>query len=259
MILTIDIGNTQITIGAFENDLLKFVSRLSTDKFRTYDQYTVELKGILDVKGVPCSEISGAIISSVVPKLTTNFKKAIEVLFNTEAITIESDLDLDLDVKMRNICKGQLGGDLVVGAIATIKLFSYPSIVVDIGTATSLLVIDKDGFICGGTISPGPAISVDALTQHCDLIPGIDLRAPQHLISGVSAEALRSGILCGTASMIDGMCSRINEEYNYDFNLIITGGISSLIAPLCKTKYTLAQDLLLDGLRIIYNEKTQNK
>lgn len=253
MVLTIDIGNTQITMGVFRNSDISFVSRLSTDKSKTYDQYAAEIKGIFDINHVDTLQITGAIICSVVPHLTTNLKHVVKSICGIDAITIENDEDIDISVK--NIAKGQLGGDLAVGAFAAISLYSYPSIVVDIGTATSLLVIDDKGTVCGGTISPGPAISLKALTKYCDLIPGIDLKAPENIISGNSAAALRSGILTGTAAMIDGMYKRIVDEFGYEFKLIITGGPSSLIAPLCFQNYTLDENLLLKGLFELFHLK----
>lgn len=255
MILALDIGNTQITMGVFKKDKLLFISRLHTDKLKTPDQYAADIKAIIDINGVDISSVDASILCSVVPHLTIYVSRAIKKLTGLDTVTVESGLDAP--IKTKENLRSQMGGDLAVSAVAAINLYSYPAIVADIGTATTLLVIDNQGCTLGGVIAPGPVISLNALTERSALIPSIDIKAPDKIICEDSVGALQSGIVAATAAMLDGMCLRIEEELGYKCDLIITGGLSHIIAPLCKRDYILDENLLLEGLRILYHEKTK--
>ena len=164
MILALDIGNTNITMGVFDGRDLKFVSRLATDRQRTEDQYAVELRDIVDIYGVSIGEIEGSIISSVVPSLTSGIKRAVKRLTRTEPLCIGPGMKTGLNIKLND--PSTLGADLVAGAVAAIELFDCPCIIFDIGTATTISVLDADASMLGGVIIPGPGIALEALTAR---------------------------------------------------------------------------------------------
>ena len=210
MILALDIGNTNITMGVFDGRNLKFVSRLATDRQRTEDQYAVELRDIVDIYGVSIGEIEGSIISSVVPSLTSGIKRAVKRLTRTEPLCIGPGMKTGLNIKLND--PSTLGADLVAGAVAAIELFDCPCIIFDIGTATTISVLDADASMLGGVIIPGPGIALEALTARSALLSSVSLEAPKHVIGSNTADCMRSGSVYGTASMMDGMCDRIEEE-----------------------------------------------
>ena len=242
MILALDIGNTNITMGVFDGRDLKFVSRLATDRQRTEDQYAVELRDIVDIYGVSIGEIEGSIISSVVPSLTSGIKRA--------------GMKTGLNIKLND--PSTLGADLVAGAVAAIELFDCPCIIFDIGTATTISVLDADASMLGGVIIPGPGIALEALTARSALLSSVSLEAPKHVIGSNTADCMRSGSVYGTASMMDGMCDRIEEELGKKCSIVATGGLGKEIVPHCRRNIVYCDNLLLEGLRLLY-EKNAGK
>lgn len=253
MLLALDVGNTNITIGVYDAEKLLFVSRMATDQSRMEDQYAIELLDILKIYGVSSSAVDGAIVSSVVPKLTSYIKKAIRKIFNIEAIVVSAGLVPELQVKGGTA--DSLGADLIVGCLAAKELYSCPNIVVDMGTATTLFVMDKDAYVLGGCILPGVGVSLDALTSRTAQLPSISLEAPEKVIGKDTVNCMRSGIMYGAASMIDGLCERIEEELGYKCTVIATGGLAESVVKNCRRKDIVFSDtLLLEGLKLIYEK-----
>ena len=257
MLLTIDIGNSNITLGVYEDKTLKFVSRLSTDRTKTGDQYAVELKSILSLHSVPLSELDGSIISSVVPVLGPAFRHAVRLLTGTAPLMVGPGVKTGLNIKIDN--PAQLGADLAVGAVAAISRYPLPCLVLDLGTATKISVIGKDGSFLGGTISSGLAISLDALASRTAQLPQISLEAPDHAIGTNTIDCMKSGLVIGCAAMLDGLIDRIEEELGEPATKIATGGLCHEVVPLCRHSIEINDDLLLEGLRVIYEKNRPSK
>lgn len=252
MILALDIGNTNITIGVYDGQALKFVSRMATDRSRMEDQYAIELRDILDTYGVNIADVEGSIISSVVPPLTTYIKRAVTRLTGMEPICVSENTQTDLKVCIDH--PESLGADLIVGSVAAVAMFGCPCIILDMGTATTFSVLDAEKNMIGGCIMPGVGISLEALTSRTAQLPGISLESPGHVIGTGTIDSMRSGVIYGTASMIDGMCDRIEDELGMPCKVVATGGLSKEVITQCKRKISYCDNLLLEGLRMIYEK-----
>ncbi len=251
MLLTLDVGNTNITIGVFDEDKLLFVSRMASDLSRMEDQYAIEILDIIKLHQIKPKNIDGAIICSVVPKLTKYIQKAIKLIFNLKAFVVNKDLIVNLQAKDAPL--DSLGADIIVGCVAAKELYSCPNIVIDMGTATTIFVTDKDGFVLGGSILPGVGISLDALTNRAAQLSAIGLEAPQNVIGRDTESCIQSGVIFGAASMIDGLCERIETELGYTCKKVATGGLARTIVENCRSEVVFRDTLILDGLKIIYN------
>lgn len=251
MILTVDIGNTNITFGVFKDDDLLFESRMETNRSRLRDQYAIELRDILDLYGVNPRKLEGSIICSVVPPLTDCFAGAIELLTGKYPLIIGPGIKTGLNIRIDN--PAQLGADLVAGAVAAIAMVKSPSIIFDLGTATTISVIGKDNSFLGGCIMPGAGISLDTLTIRTAQLPQINMEAPPKVIGTNTIHSMQSGSVYGTAAMIDGMIDRIEEELGEKATVITTGGIANLISQHCKREVVHCDRLILDGLKILFD------
>ena len=252
MILTIDIGNSNIVLGGVREDTIVFQARLRTETTKTSDQYCVDLKILLDVNGVSTEEIEGCIISSVVPQVLNSFQSAIKKLTGKVSLVVGPGIKTGLDIRLEN--PGQTGADLVVADVAALREHKPPLIVIDMGTATTMSVLDENGAHIGGCIIPGVRVSMDALTERTALLPGLQLDQPKRAIGRNTIDAMRSGIMMGTASMLDGMVERMEQELGQKTTVIATGGIAQFIVPLCKTPMIYDKDLLIKGLATLYRE-----
>ena len=258
MILTIDIGNSNIVLGGVRENTIVFEARLRTEVTKTSDQYCVDLKILLDVYGVRSEDIEGCIISSVVPQVLNSFQTAIKKLTGKVSLVVGPGIKTGLDIRLEN--PGQTGADLVVADVAALREHKPPLIVIDMGTATTMSVLDENGAHIGGCIIPGVRISMDALTERTALLPGLQLDQPKRAIGRNTIDAMRSGIMMGTASMLDGMVERMEQELGQKTTVIATGGIAKFIVPLCKTPMIYDKDLLIKGLAALYrdNKKSQH-
>lgn len=252
MILTVDVGNTNIVIGGVENENILFEARLRTDATKTSDEYCVDLKMLLDVYKVQSDAIEGAIIASVVPQVLNSMQTAIKKLTGKSSLVVGPGLKTGLNIKVEN--PAQTGADLVVGSVAALREHKPPMIIIDMGTATTMVVLDETGALIGGCICPGVKVSLDALTERTALLPGLQLDRPKHAIGRNTIECMRSGIVMGNASMLDGMIDRMEAELGQKTNVVITGGIAKFIAPLCKHTMIYDRDLILKGLAALYRE-----
>ncbi len=254
MILTLDIGNTNIVIGCVNEEKNEMVleERIYTDTKKTSVEYAIALKIILDIHGIDPSELSGGIISSSVPPVTENVHQAAETLLNKKVLEVGPGIKTGVDIKIND--PGQLGPDLLVGAVAGIAEYGAPLILIDIGTATTISVIDKQKRFMGGMIMPGILVSLDGLSMRAAHLPQIAIERPKKLICSSTVESMQSGIIYGHASCIDGMVERIWEDLGYRTPVVATGGLAAKIIPCCKQDIIIDDQLLPKGLMIIYKK-----
>lgn len=252
MILTVDIGNSNIVIGGVNGDTIVFEARLRTDATKTSDEYCVDLKSLLDIYGISVGQMEGAIIGSVVPQVLNSFRTAIKKLTGHDSLVVGPGLKTGLNILLEN--PGQMGADLVLADVAALREHKPPLIVIDMGTATTISVLDQNGAHIGGCICPGVRISMDALTERAALLPGLQLDKPKRVIGRNTVDAMRSGIMQGTACMIDGMVARMEEELGCKTTVIATGGIAKFVLPLCRTPIIYDKDLIIKGLAALYRD-----
>ena len=252
MILTVDVGNSNIVLGGVEDDKILFEARLRTDATKTSDEYCVDLKMILDIYGYVAGDIEGSIIASVVPQVLNSMKTAIHKLTGKPPLVVGPGLKTGLNIAIDN--PAQTGADLVVGCVAALREHKAPLIVVDMGTATTMIVLDKNSAMIGGCIMPGVKISMDALTDRTALLPGLQLDQPKRAIGRNTIDCMRSGLMLGAACMIDGMIQRMEEELGYPTTVIATGGIAKFVLPMCRKEIIYDKDLLVKGLATLYKE-----
>lgn len=256
MILAVDIGNTNIVIGGIQGEEICFEARLRTDSTKTSDEYCIDLKMILDIYHVELTSIEGSIIASVVPQVLNSMKTALRKLTGMNSLVVGPGIKTGLNIKVEN--PAQTGADLVVACVAALREHSAPMIIVDLGTATTMIVLDEKGALIGGCIAPGVRISLDALTERTALLPGLQLDRPKRTIGRNTIDCMRSGVMYGTASMLDGMVQRMEAELGYKATVIATGGIAKFVVPLCSTPMIYDKNLILKGLAILYKENTRS-
>jgi len=250
MILAIDIGNSNIVLGCLDQKDIAFVSRVSTDPQKTADQYAVEIRDVLSLYGVDVKNIDGAIVSSVVPPCSHAISNAVEKLTGHQPLLVGPGVKTGLNILIDN--PAQLGSDLVAGAVAAINEYPCPIMIIDMGTATTISVVDKDKNMLGGAIIPGVRISLNALSAQAAQLPGISLDPPKSVIGKNTVDSMRSGIVLGNAAMLDGMAQRVAQELGQMPTIVATGGLSRSITPYCTNTVHHDDDLILKGLRIIY-------
>ena len=255
MILAVDIGNSNIVFGGVEKDQILFEARIRTESTKTSDEYCVDLKIILDVYHVKPEDIEGAIIASVVPQVLNSVKTALMKLTGKAPLVVGPGLKTGLNIKIDN--PSQVGADLVVGCVAALREHKAPLIVIDMGTATTMIVVDRNGAFIGGSIIPGVKISMDALSGRTALLPGLQQDAPKHAIGRNTIDCMRSGIMMGTACMLDGMVERMEAELGEKTTVVLTGGIAKFIAPMCRTEMIYDKDLLIKGLVALYRDNVR--
>ncbi|MCD7873039.1 MAG: type III pantothenate kinase [Clostridiales bacterium] len=254
MILAVDVGNTNIVLGVMDGKNLVHSGRLSTNTSETEIEYSMKLKTFLDIKNI--KEISGAIISSVVPALVRTLKKSIKTICGVDAIVVGPGIKTGLNIKLDN--PAEMGADLVAGDVAVINKYPLPAIVFDIGTATTASVIDKTGAHLGGAIMCGIKTAINSLANGTSLLPHIDISAPSRIIGANTIDAMKCGSVIGAAAMLEGMITRFEEELGEKATVIITGGLGRAVAKVIRRDVIVDENLLLDGLGIIY-EKNNGK
>ena len=252
MLLAIDIGNTNLVIGCIENDQILFKARIATDRLRTSDQYGVEIKNMLEAYGVQIKDIDDCIISSVVPPVFNSVKTGVIKIIGKQPMVVGPGLKTGLNIQVD--VPSQVGSDRIVIAVAALAEYKAPLILMDLGTATTIEVVEPENTYLGGVIIPGVKISLDALTSRAAQLPGISLDRPKQVIGRNTIDCMRSGMIYGTASMIDGLIDRMEEELGHPSTLVATGGMAQFVTPLCSHKIILEKDLLLKGLNIIYKK-----
>ena len=252
MLLTIDIGNTNIVLGGYLNDRLVFTSRISTDATKTSDEYASKIKSILNLYDVKAPAISAAIISSVVPPLNHTFKTAVLKAYGVEPLLVLPGIKTGMNLKCDD--PSTVGADLICACVASLNLYGAPSVTVDMGTATKIMALDKSGAFCGVSIIPGVNIGLKALASGTAQLPQISLEAPPSPLGKNTADCMRSGVVFGNASMIDGMIDRIEDELGYRTTVVATGGLSGIVIPYCRHDIIIEPRLLLMGLKLLYDK-----
>ncbi|MBO5338795.1 MAG: type III pantothenate kinase [Clostridia bacterium] len=252
MILTIDIGNTNITFGGFSDDELKFVARMATDTERTTDEYASNILNILSLHNVAKREIKGAVISSVVPPLNRVIKKAVRLIYGVTPIVVGPGVKTGISILCDN--PSSVGADIISACVATHNIYGSPALIIDIGTATKMIALNENGAFIGVSIIPGVMMGLNALSERTAQLPKIDLSAPSNVIGKNTIDCMKSGVVFGNASLIDGMIDRINEEVGRELKVYVTGGLASTLVPHCKHEMTLDKNLVLKGLNLIYKK-----
>ena len=252
MVLAIDIGNTNIVIGCIEGETIMFNERVSTNHKATDLEYAIQIKNIFEIHDIDPHTIDGSVMSSVVPSITETVEGAIIKLTGCQPIIVGPGIRTGLKITIDN--PAQLGSDLVVDAVAGIKHYGAPLIIIDMGTATTVSVIDTDEKYIGTLIIPGMKTSLDALVSGAAQLPKVKLDTPRRVVGTNTAESMANGILYYTASGLDGCIDRIETELGVECRVVATGGLASSVVPLCKKEIIHDDDLLLKGLMIIYEK-----
>ncbi len=254
MILTIDIGNTNIVLGCMDENKNEMIleERIYTDRKKAAVEYAITMKTIFDLHKIDPGILSGGILSSSVPPVTGLVKKAAEQLLGKSIIEVGPGIKTGVDIKLDD--PAQLGPDLLVGAVAGLAEYGAPLILIDIGTATTISVINDQHRFVGGMIMPGIHVSLDGLCMHAAHLPQIAIEKPKKLIGSATVDSMQSGILYGHASCLDGMVERIWEDLGYETPVVATGGLSTKVIPLCKKNIIVDDQLLLKGLMILYKK-----
>lgn len=255
MLLAIDIGNTNITLGAYNSNYLSFTARLATDTRKTDDQYAIEIKQLLSLYDIETDDIEDCIISSVVPAVGKSISHAVSKLCQIVPLSLGPGVKTGLNIKIDN--PAQLGADLVAGAVGAIDAYKMPCVVIDMGTASTISVLDKNGAFLGGIIAAGVRLTLKALAENTAQLTSIPIEAPKSVIGTNTTESMQSGLVLGTASMIDGLLDKIIAELGEVPTVVATGGLSKEVIAHCNTNIIYNENLLLEGLRVIYEKNHQ--
>lgn len=252
MILAIDIGNTNIVIGCCDDEKIYFIERLSTNIPKTELEYAISFKNVLEIYGIDPAQIEGGIISSVVPPITNSVRSSAEKVLGKPVKIVGPGVKTGLNILMDN--PAQVGSDRIVNAVAAINEYPVPLVIIDMGTATTFCVVDDKKNYIGGMILPGVRISLDALTSRTSQLSRISIEAPKKTIGKNTIDCMKSGIIHGNAACIDGMVQRIEKELGQKATVLATGGLAKKIVPYCEQDIVIDDELLLKGLRLIYNK-----
>lgn len=258
MILTIAIENTNTIVGCFDKETLKFAEAISTDLKRTELEYLIRFQSMLDMYRIAKEDLEGAMISSVVPSVTDTVKYAASRMTGGEALVVGPGVKTGLNILTDQ--PSQVGSDLVTNAVAGIQKYGAPLIIVNMGTATTLTAINEKKQYVGGMIIPGMKVSLDSLSKGAAQLPDIGLKNPKKVIGANTVECMRSGMIYGTAAMVEGCLKRMEEEMGYnDVTVVATGEYAKHILPYCGRKMIYDENLLFDGLRLIYEKNRTTK
>lgn len=258
MLLAVDIGNTNIVFGCVneKNEVVLF-ERISTNHQATATEYAVLIKNILEMNGFSLSDVNDSIMSSVVPSVTGAVTNAIKKLFGIDVMTVGPGVKTGLNILIDN--PAQLGSDQVVDAVAAINQYSVPQIIIDMGTATTVSVVDGNKNYLGGLIIAGMSTATNALTSRTAQLPRINFEAPAKVIGTNTVDCMKSGMMYSNACALDGIIERIEEELGEKCIVVATGGLAELVVPLCRRDIILDKSLLIKGLTIIYRKNKPRK
>ena len=244
MTLAVDIGNTNIVIGGFVQNEFQFIERISTNRQATTLEFSVSIRTILQLHAVDASAIDGAILSSVVPSLTTVLSHAVQKTVQVTPLIVSPGIKTGLSICVEH--PEQVGSDRVVDAVAAAAAYPLPVLVIDMGTATTCSVIDAQHRFLGGIIMAGMQTSLDALVTRTSQLPKISFDPPKQMIGTNTIDCIKSGLLYGTASCLDGIITRTEEALGTPVTTVITGGLAHLVLPYCKQTLHYDPDLLLN-------------
>ena len=257
MLLTADIGNTNIKFGIFHRDELIRTLTISCNKAKTADEYGVELYSLIRVMGIHRDDFTGCIISSVVPIVTARIDEAVRGILGVEPLIVGPGVKTGLNIRIDD--PSTLGADLVTACVAANAGEPSPKIVISMGTATVWCVIDRHNSMIGCAIAPGVTVSLEALTKNTALLQSVAFTAPRSVIGTNSDKSIRAGAVWGTVCMIDGMIDRIEEELGDTCTVIATGGLADTIIRYCKHEIEIRENLILEGLRMIYERNKKGE
>lgn len=259
MLLAIDIGNSNISVGLFDREReLRFLASLDTDSRKTADQISIDLMNLFTLYGCDIHDVSGAIFSSVVPPINFMMEKALTRLLGKPPMIVGAGIKTGLNIRME-FNSQQLGADIVANAVAALEKYPAPIIMIDMGTATIISYISARRCYEGGLMFPGVRLSLDALSTHTAQLPNISIQHPRHLIGKNTEDCMRSGIVYGTAAMLDGIIDRIREMLDGEEpSIVATGPNAPVIARYCRNHVAYDKYLLMEGLRIIYEKNADN-
>jgi type III pantothenate kinase len=250
MLLTIDIGNTNLTLGLYEGEQLGAHWRLATDHNRMPDEYGLQFLGLLQNAAKTLKDIRGISLASVVPPLTGRVVQACREYLKQEPFVVDAGVKTGLKIRYED--PKAVGADRVCDAVAVLKIYGGPACVVDFGTATTFNAITKEGEYLGGAITAGVNLAAESLFTHAAKLPRIDLQRPPSVIGRNTIHAMQSGLLFGYVSMVEGMVARFRSELGNEMKVIATGGMAEVIAKETQIFNFIAPWLTLDGLRMIW-------
>jgi type III pantothenate kinase len=250
MLLTIDIGNTNITLGLYNGEKLSGHWRMATNHASMPDEYGIMMSNLLENRGVKSADIEGVCMASVVPPLTSRVIQAYNDYLDAEPLNV--DYMTNTGVKILIDTPQTVGADRIVDVVAVKKLYGGPACVVDFGTATTFDAMDAECNYLGGAITPGIGVSADALVRSTAQLPRVDLQTPPGVIGRNTVHAMQSGLLFGYASLVEGMVERFRKQLGVDMKVIATGGLAELVSKQTPVLQIIAPWLTLDGLRIIW-------
>ena len=251
MIFVLDIGNTNTVMGVFDQGELKHEWRIKTDRHKTEDEFAILIKSLFDFKNLKFSDITGIIISSVVPPIMQALERMCVNYFNKKALIV-GEGNVHTTLNMKYPYPNEIGADRIVNAIGAIDMYTAPFIIIDFGTATTYCYIDEEKAYCGGIISPGIKISMDALYAQASKLPKIQIEKPDNVVGKSTVGAMQSGVYYGYIGQVDGIVNRIKAENSKATKVIATGGFASLIAKGSETIDYVEPHLTLKGLYLIY-------
>jgi len=251
VLLTIDIGNTNVTLGVFDGDSIQADWRLRSSRHASKDEVGMYLVGLFQHAGLTAQDLDGVCLASVVPPLTGTYVQACKQYLKTTPLVVETGVKTGVKVMVSE--PRSVGADRIVNACAVKEKVGGPAIVVDFGTATTFDALDKDGNYLGGAIAPGLEIAADSLSGRTAKLPRVELVVPQKVIGKTTIDAIRSGLVYGYVALVEGMIERISEELSDDPVVVATGGLASLISSLTDSIDQVEPNLTLDGLRLIWN------
>lgn len=251
MLLTIDVGNTNIVYGLFEGAKLAHKFRVESVRGRTADEYAVGLLALLSMRGVDPAAVDAAILACVVPSLTEPMVTLVRGAFRRDALVVGPGTRTGMAILIEN--PREVGADRIADAVAGYELAKGAVVVVDFGTSTNFDVVTPKGEYLGGVLAPGLQISADALFSRAAKLPRVEILKPPRVVGRNTVHAMQSGIVYGYVGLVDGLVERILAELGHPCAVIATGGLASLIAPLSKTIGSVDDELTLTGLRILYD------
>ena len=251
MLLAVDIGNTETTIGVFDDGELSHTWRVATQPERTADELALIINSFLRLDRLsPGTDITGVAVSSVVPNATHNMREMVPRQFDVEPVIVEPGVKTGMPIRVDN--PKEVGADRICNAVAAYELHGGPAVAVDLGTATTFDAVSADGEHLGCAIAPGLAISANALVSRTAQLRRVEFSAPQRLIGKSTAESIQSGVVIGYACLIEGMIERFRKELGGDAKSVLTGGLADAMAPNLTGIDVIEPWLVLEGLRIIY-------
>lgn len=253
MIIAVDIGNTHIVIGAIgENHQVEHTVRMETNTGKTEYEYAADMKLILQFGGIDVERAEGVIISSVVPPVTVTMRRAMKILTGRNALVVGAGVKTGIDIAIDD--PGTIAADLVATAVAAKNFYPLPCCIIDMGTATTVTVVDERGRYLGGAIQPGIALSLRALTSGTSLLPNIEIVPPQKVIASNTVDSMKAGVVFGNAGAIDGILDRFIQELGPGTSVVATGGLARTICPYCRHEIIIDDELLLRGLSVIWEK-----